>query len=243
MKIGTWGLALSLAMTGVATAQPAPPQPQPPPVASPRDPTGPPLVVGPETPPAPEAAPVPPPVHQEPANTGRPSELAFGIGIGYSLPTSLQTPNTTSVRLRLPTGLTFEPQLVFATTSTDIDTGTTRTNKQNEVTLGSLVRYPLLVHTKVDFELVGSASISHTTNDPDGDSNTTTITTVAVGYGVALAYWFTPHWNLSLTASNPLVSYSRTRTEMTGDTVMVNKTTTIGVVFDPQVALMIHLYN
>ena len=250
MKLGMWGFALSLTVSSVAAAQPAPAQPQPlppqPPPMPQRDPTGPPLVLGPETPPPPVPGPVAPvPQHQEPADTGRPSELAFGIGIGYVLPTSLQTPNTTSVRLRLPTGLTFEPQLVFATTSTDVDNGMTMatSNKQNEVTLGSLERYPFRVHDKVDFELVGSASISVQTSDPDGDDNTRTITTLGIGYGVALAYWFTPHWNLSVTASNPLVSYTRTRQEMTADVVTVNKSSTVGVVFDPQVALMIHLYN
>jgi len=147
------------------------------------------------------------------------------------------------VRLRLPSGLTFEPQVVFSTSSTDTDTGTSTTSKQNEVTLGSLVRYPFQVHNKVDFELVGSAAISHLTVDPNGDSNTRTITTVGVGYGIGLAYWLTPHWNFSFTAANPLVSYTRTRQEMGPGLVTTNKTTTVGVVFAPTVTLMIHLYN
>lgn len=250
MKIVTWGFALSLAMTGVATAQPArsQPQPMPQPMPAQRDPTGPPLGVGPETPPPPVPETMPAvPMHQaEPADASRPAELAFGIGIGYVFPTSLQTPNTTSVRLRLPSGLTFEPQVVFATTSTDVDNGmTTTNNKQNEVTAGSLVRYPLRVQRKIDFELIGSAAITRQTVDPDGDHNTRTITNFGLGYGVALAYWLTPHWNLSFTATNSLVSYVRTRQEIAPpvNTTTVNKTTTIGVVFDPLVALMIHLYN
>jgi hypothetical protein len=35
----------------------------------------------------------------------------------------------------------------------------------------------------------------------------------------------------------------RTRQETGATTTTVNKTTTFGLVFDPQVALMIHLYN
>jgi len=242
MKVWMWGLALSLAMSSAAAAQPQPVQPAPPP----RDQPGPPVVVNPENPPPPVPEPVPMmPAHRaEPqAEPGRPTGLAFGIGLGYAFPTSLQTPNTTSVRLRLASGLTFEPQLVFATTSTDLDTGVTVTNKQSEVTIGSLVRYPLRVHNKIDLEVVGSASISSLTVDPDGDNNTRTVTTAALGYGVALAYWLSPHWNLSLTATNPLISYSRTRQEETVDLVTVTKSTTIGVVFDPQIALMIHLYD
>jgi hypothetical protein len=249
--LSTWSFALSLIMTGVAAAQPAPPQPQPePPPVTPTDSTAPPLAIAPQPPPQPPPpppVPPPPPAHQESADSNRPTELAFGIGFGYALPTSLQTPNTTSVRLRLPNGLTFEPQLVFATTSTKLSGGIggmDMTNKQNETTFSSLVRYPLQVHHKIDFELVGDASVSRETVDPEGDNNTRTITTAALGYGVALACWFTPHWNLSLTASNPLVSYIRTREEMAASgTVTTNKTTTVGLVFDPQVTLMIHLYN
>lgn len=241
MKRVTLGLALSLATAAVAAAQPAPSQPQPQP--APRDPAAPPTTSGPEAPP-PVPGPVPEvPMRQEPADTGRPAELAFGIGIGYVFPTSLETPNTTSVRLRLPSGLTFEPQVVFSTSSTDTDTGTSTTSKQNEVTVGSLARYPFLVHNKVDFELLGSAAISHLTNDPDGADNTQTTTTVAIGYGIGLAYWLTSHWNFSLTAANPLISYSRTHQEMAAGLATTNKTTTVGVVFDPTVTLMIHLYN
>jgi len=238
MNIWTWGFALLLTMTGVATAQPGPPQPPP---------VGPPVAATPA--PAPEApppAPSPPPMamHRDepPADPGRPAGLAVGIGIGYVFPTSLQTPNTASVRLRLPSGLTFEPQLVLATTSTKVDNGTTTTDKQNEVTLGSLVRYPLRAHGKVDLEVVGSAAVSNRVIDPEGNDNNRTITALNFGYGVAIAYWLSPHWNLSLTASNPLLSYARTRQEV-GVTTTVNKTTTVGLVFDPQIALMIHLYD
>lgn len=241
MRSWTWGFALSLTMAGAAAAQPAPSQPQPPPLGPPLAP-----VPDPAPPPTPAPAPAPAaPMHpDEPtADTGRPAGLAIGIGVGYVFPTSLQTPNTTSARLRLSSGLTFEPQLVFAVTSTDVDTGTTMTTKQNEVTLGSLVRYPLRAGRKIDLELVGSASASNRVVDPEGNSNNRTTTTLGLGYGVALAYWLSPHWNLSITASNPLLSYTRTRQEAAGDIVTVNKSTTVGLVFDPQVALMIHLYN
>jgi hypothetical protein len=239
MRSWTWGIALSLTMAGAAAAQPGSPPPSGPSV-------GPPPAPAPEPPRPASPAPVAmTPVHpDEPqADTGRADGLAIGIGVGYVFPTSLQTPNTTSVRLRLPSGLTFEPQLVFAATSTDVDTGTPMTTKQNEITLGSLVRYPLKVHQKVDLEVVGSASISNRVVDPDGDNNNRTTTTLGLGYGVAIAYWLSPHWNLSITASNPLLSYTRTRQETAAAVVTVNKTTTIGLVFDPQVALMIHLYN
>lgn len=254
MKFGLWVFALSLMMARVAMAQPVPPQAQPQPPGEPApmlqsDPTGPPLEPGPASSPPPPPAPAPPapapPMHQEgaPAEANRPAGLAFGIGVGYVFPTSLQTPNTTSVRLRLASGVTFEPQVVAATTSTEVGAGITATDKQTEVVLGSLVRFPLRAHNKIDFEFVGRAAISTLTVDPEGDNNKRTIIALGLDYGVALAYWLTPHWNLSLTAANPLVSYTHTRQEFGAGSAMVNKSTTIGVVFDPQVALMIHLYD
>ena len=234
MNSTTWGFAVSSIVSlavpltaGLAAAQPPPGQPAP---------GGP--------PPPPMAEPAPPPhAAPEPADTGRPTDLAIAIGLGYSFPTSLQTPNTTSVRLRLPSGLTFEPVLVLATSSSDVDTVMTVTNKQSELTLGSLVHVPLRAHRNVDLELLGNAQVSTSTVDPNGDNNNRTITTFSLGYGVGVAYWISPHWNLSLAATNPLVSYVRTRQETGPTTATVNKTTTLGLVFDPQVALMIHLYN
>jgi hypothetical protein len=224
MRISTWALALSLAPAGIAAAQPAPPGP---PAAEPPPPTA--VVTSAQ-------------VDASPEDTGRPVGLAFGIGFGYAFPTSLQTPNITSVRARLASGLTLEPQLALATTSNSTDNGMTTSDRQTEIAVGSLVRYPLKAHRKVDLELIGSAALSVRLLDPDGDNNNRTTTTIAIGYGVALAYWFTPHWNLSLTATNPFVSYARNRQE-SATVVTVTSTTSFGVVFDPQVALMLHLYD
>jgi len=239
MNSWTWRLAvapiISLTVwlpTSLAAAQPGPPQP--PPAGPPPEPI---------REPAPAAAPMPVPVDEPMGDSGRPTELAIAIGVGYTFPTSLQTPNTTSVRLRLVSGLTFEPQLVLATTSSDVDNGTSVTNKQSELTLGSLVHYPLKVRRKVDLELLGSAAVSSNTVDPSGDDNNRTITSANLGYGLGLAYWFSRHCNLSLSATNPLIAYVRTRQEMGAATTLVNKTTTFGLVFDPRVALMIHLYD
>jgi outer membrane protein with beta-barrel domain len=230
MRHWMWGAALSLATAGIAAAQPGPPPPAP---------LGPPLAPAPEAPPPPPA-PAPVVVPHDESTAGRPSELAIAIGVGYALPTSLQTPNTTSVRVRLPSGLTFEPQLVFATSSRDTDTAS---NRQSEITLASLIRYPIRVRHRVDLEAIGDATISSRTIDPNGDNNNTTITSIGLRYGAGLAYWISPHWNLSLTATNPLFAYDRNRQETGVGAVTTTKTTTIGLVFDPQVTVMIHLYD
>jgi hypothetical protein len=215
MRISTCALALifGLLTSGVARAQAAPEEPAP-------------------APPAAAAAPV--------TDTARPAGLAFGIGVGYLFPTSLQTPNITSVRVRLASGLTFEPQLVFATTS---DTGAAMSSRQTEIAIASVAHYPVRVHRKVDLELLGNAGLSTRLITPAGANNDRTITTVDVGYGVGLGYWFTPHWHLSLSASNPLLTYARTRQEMSADNVTVSSSTTIGLVFSPDVTLMLHLFD
>src|SRR5262249_9330108 len=177
MNRWTWGFTVSpLALlilwlaADPAAAQPAPSAPAaaPPAEAVPAAPAG--------TRP-PEPAP----------DSSRPTETAIAIGVGYTFPTSLQTPNTTSVRLRLPAGLTFEPQLVVATSSNDVETTTTVTNKQSELTFGALVHYPLQVRRKVDLEILANAAVSSDTVDPNGDSNNRTTTTFNLGYGIGLA--------------------------------------------------------
>jgi hypothetical protein len=226
MTIWTWTLAVVVASTGAAAAQPAPA----------------PAADEPPAPPPPPAPAPPPPAHDEPRlDPARPSELAFGIGVGYAFPTSLQTPNTASVRVRLPSGLAFEPRLVIAASSADVATG--GVNTQTELTVGALARYPLRVHRKVDLELVASAALSRRVIDPPNDNNNRTVATIDLGYGLAVAYWFTQHWNLSLTASNPLLSFIRDRQERGPGAESIDRTTTLGIVFDPQITLMIHLYD
>jgi hypothetical protein len=241
MRISTCGLALCLgSLAAIARAQPAATAP-PPGAASPApEPPAPATTTATTTPP-PLAA--PPAISGPATDAARPTGLAFGIGFGYLLPTSLQTPNITSVRVRLASGLTFEPQLVFANTSDKVDGGGAMSNKQTEISIASVVHYPLRVHRKVDLELLGNAGLSTRLINPGGDDNDRTITTVDVGYGVGIGYWFTPHWNLSLSASNPLLTYARTRQEMSADNITVSSSTTIGLVFTPDVTLMLHLFD
>jgi hypothetical protein len=252
MRISTaLALTFGLLATGIARAQAAPPgQPTGTPPPAPETPA-------PEAPtPAPPATATAPPTTTPPTatvvpvaiagpavDTARPAGLAFGIGFGYLLPTSLQTPNITSVRVRLASGLTFEPQLVFATTSDQVAGVGAMSNRQTEIAIASVVHHPVRVHRKVDLELLGNAGLSTRLITPAGDNNDRTITTIDVGYGVGLGYWFTPHWHLSLSASNPLLTYARTRQEMSADSVTVSSSTTIGLVFTPEVTLMLHLFD
>jgi len=242
-------LALSLvaATAGIAAAQPNP---------NPMQPSG-----GPDTPPENPPPPQPPPPQSPPPrpmpppeppavvhhDTGdRPEELAFAIGLGYVFPTSLETPNITSVRLRLPSGLTFEPRVIFASTSHTVDDGvTSTTDKTTEFSIGSLVRIPAIRRGRVDFEVLASADIDSITNNPDGDNNDTTTTTLTVAWGVACNFWISRHWTFSLSATNPLIQYTKKKVDdptMPGSTTATTDSS-FGLIFDPVVFAMFHLYN
>jgi len=225
---------VAVAMIGsVAGAQPASEPTEGPPVA----PVGSAAPVGAAAPVGP-APPVAPAVSDE--DTGRPAGMSVGIGVGYALPRSLETPNTTSVRLRFASGLTLEPRIALAVSRTEapeLDAD------QREITLASVVRYPLRTRHKIDLEAIGGLALAVQTTDPRGDHNTHTVTSVQASYGIALAYWVTPHWNLSLTALNPLIAASQDRQEVAVGGTMTTRTTTFGVIFEPQVIVMLHLYD
>lgn len=230
--------------TGVAAAQPSPPPPPPDTVGGTVGGT---VDVTPTPPPQPPPPPQPMMHHHdmEAADPVRPEELAVAIGIGYTFPDSLETPNTTSARLRLVSGLTFEPRVTISSSSQGMDTGAgTSTNDTTTVlSIGTLLRYPLVKHGRVDFELLGSAGFSTTKHDPPGDYNTQTNNSIELGWGIGVGAWLSHHWQLSLSAVNPVVTYTSQTTE-TGPTTHTHVSTTeIGVQFDPVVILMIHLYN
>jgi hypothetical protein len=170
---------------------------------------------------------------------------AFGIGVGYSLPVSLETPNTTSVRVRFPSGLTIEPRVAVSNSSTSINMtgapGTTDTI--TELNISGLVHKTLIQHGRYDFEILGGAAIDVTKNDPDGDNNTKTTTELGLVWGIGVNAWLSPHWQLSFDVQNPLVDYVSTKQETGPGMDMTTSTTNIGVVFAPIVAMMIHLYD
>jgi hypothetical protein len=234
---------------GIAAAQPTepgpgttdvsptpPPQPEPPPVAP--------------TPPPPQ----PPPreIVMEPAHGDafHPTDVAFAIGIGYARPAGgsfdLQKPNVASVRLRLLSGITFEPIVAIANTSKDMSAATAdQTESITELDLGTLVRFPVIRHGRYDFEVLGSLGFDVVKDNPTGDYNTITATTFDLGWGVGIGYWFSPHWQLSASATNPLLTYSSIKTENGPNDAdsTKNSTTTFAVEFDPEVLVMLHIYN
>lgn len=237
MKMTTWTLALSMAtaLGGVAVAQPdmqpqppvgggdmqpQPPQPQPPP-------------------PQPVANTNPAPTTPEPEAGGdRPDAIVFGIGAGFVLPGPLDTLTAYSVRVRLLTGITIEPGVVLSnssprTASTDDAVSTT-------TLAGKIgVRVPLITRGKFDFEILGDAAVS-SVREPMGTDADTRTTDLALNWGIGVAWWITPHFQLTVNAGNPLVRFRR-ESNTTDDTTFSTKF--LGVVFDPGGSVMLHVYN
>jgi hypothetical protein len=175
----------------------------------------------------------------------RPVGWAFGLGVGYALPTSLETPNTTSVRVRMPSGLTLEPRVTLSNASNSMKPINTPevTDTTTELALAAAVRKPVVQHGRYDFEVIGGAGLGVTKDNPDGDNNTTTTTAIDLFWGIAVGAWITPHWQLSFGVTNPLITYTSTKQEEGPDSSMSTTNTTIGVTFDPNVVMMIHLYD
>ncbi len=219
----------------VAPIDPVPPEPPPPaPPPTPPQPPQPPVLTPQVTQPA-EAAP----------DSKRPDGFSIGIGVGYRFPTSLSIPNAASVRFRLPSGITFEPSVVLASSSQEVDVGMSTGGSATEVGVGAVARFSLVGRRRTDLELLATANVDRVNVDPSDqnpDDNTTT-SSVSLGYGLAVGLWITQNLQVSLSATNALVNYVHEREEMGFDFVQVTNTTTFGLIFDPTVTLMVHLYN
>lgn len=249
MRCPTLALVLIAGIGGTAAAQPGPAPAPPAPMdtfgSTETDPVPPEPTPEPEPQPQPQPRAMPAVTQVEPAQTDRPSTFALGLGLGYGLPTSLETPNRTSARLRLASGLTFEPLLSIANSSetTEISMMPEAEDKITEFGLAVLVRYPLITHGHVDLEALASAGFTNNKTNPEGDFNTTTTNTFGIGWGVGIGYWLSRHWQLSMSVTNPLVQYASTKQQVAQGISNTNSETTIGVIFTPQVSAMIHLYN
>jgi hypothetical protein len=241
-------LALTAALGGIASAQPGPP-PQPPP--PPADTT----ITSDPGPPEPTPEPQPVVVHtqthvqpvvqvQPEAPSGRPDGFAIALGLGYALPTSLQTPNITSARIRLASGFEIEPAVRISNESTDNETAANETTDKHTVfSLFALGRLPLISRGRADFNVLARLGFSNDKNNPEGDYNTRTTNSFAIGWGIAVGYWFSQHWQLSMNITNDIVSFNSQKAQNGQDITITNSSTEIGVIFSPQVFMMLHLYN
>ena len=82
------------------------------------------------------------------------------------------------------------------------------TTKTTVFQLAGLVRLPLISRGRTDLEALGALAVGSSKVNPDGDFNTTTTTAFGVAWGIGIGYWFSPHWQLSGSITNPLVTYA-----------------------------------
>jgi hypothetical protein len=172
--------------------------------------------------------------------TGRAEGMTFGLGVNYILGgAELDRPDGASLRIRLVTGLTFEPFVRLATHGQSTMDGDFK-NAQNEFIVGTNVRLPLKSRGKVDLVAQIGGGLGVTVNDPDGDDNNTTVTTLGIDYGLSVEYWFNQNWNLSFTARNQFIQYESIGQQSSSDLDQSN--TDIGIIWDPVVDLSLHLF-
>ena len=62
------------------------------------------------------------------------------------------------------------------------------------------------------------------------------------GRGVAVGYWFSPHFYVTLTGLNPILSVSSESEDNGPGMTSESSNTGFGLVWDPEVAAMAHLY-
>lgn len=158
----------------------------------------------------------------------------------------MTVPNTVSVRLRLANGLTFEPTARFSYTGrTDENAaGTEDTTTTTSLSAGTLVRVPLGIRGPIDLSIAGSAFFDHDKVDVDPAGGGGTIdktTSFVLGWGVAIDWWFKRNWSFSFTAVNPAFSYTTNSTQFAGSETS-STTTLFGVIWEPSLFMMMHLY-
>lgn len=245
-----WLVAVALVVLAaplVARAQPAEAPPPGPGDAGPIEPPPPPPPPAPQ-PPAPpppvvEREVAPPPVADAPDAPERPAGLSVGIGLGYDLPTDLSLPDTATVRFRLPSGLTFEPFVVFGLSgsSYDFEAGDSTSESSSEIGLGTNVRIPVIGHGPVDLLVVAGARFDLLSSDPDGADNESSTVGASLLWGLGLEYWLGAHGVVSLTALNPLLSYQST-TEAQFDGDATQSSWSAAAIFRPDVLFLVHLF-
>ena len=234
------GLVLCLLSAPLAAQPPAADPPPPPPTTPEPEPTPAPTPTPPKPPPT-FVETTPPPM-AEPIDDRRPSGFSVGIGFGYEMPDSMETPNTTTARFRLRSGLTLEPVLRFQQESSEEDTGTSMEDKKTTIEAGALLRYPFKSRGRVDLVLLGGAFIENINEVPDEDDRDIATTNIRADYGIAVEFWISQHWQVSMSALNTIFRTTRVAREMGPGTETVNTDTLFGAIYEPVITAMIHLY-
>lgn len=186
----------------------------------------------------------------------RPDGRSFGIGLGYTFSkTGLGTdspdgtidtgsPNTASVRIRMPSGMTFEPIVGLGIGADSSKVGTEKSSGTAvDLFAGANIRKPMMSRKNVDLLgiLGGGLDISSTSSKVADVKSSSTGIGLSATWGLGLEYWPNHHWSLSLDATNPLLNVNSTSGKE-GDVKTSSTSFFIGGIFDPTVRVMGHLY-
>jgi hypothetical protein len=176
------------------------------------------------------------------SDPNRPAGASLGLGFGYAFPTGLDRPNVVSARVRLASGLSFEPRVELAHASASREAfGDEREASVDAVSIGATVRIPAARRGRGDLLVIARAQLDHVSQSQDDEDDLTT-SEVSLAWGLAIDYWITPSFSLSATATNPAMLYSDRAAPTFEDPDATQEDTVFGAIWDPVIDAMLHLY-
>lgn len=166
----------------------------------------------------------------------RPEGFSVGVGAGWTIPNSILTPNTTSVRFRL-SSLTLEPAVRLggdgegSSSSSSATQGTT-TIIDNidedqasgvDVMLGTSARIPVIQRGAFDFVIIGDLGLGWGSDTQNNDVNVadeldrteSSTLRATLGWGLGIEWFLRKGVSFSADAVNPLFNWTRSTTEQT----------------------------
>ncbi|MFH0899845.1 MAG: hypothetical protein V2A73_04370 [Pseudomonadota bacterium] len=179
-------------------------------------------------------------------DTTRPEPLTISIGAGWTLyeytaedksdgyqPVSILEPNTASIRILAMPKLWIEPRLaVQHSVSSDDD-------KMTMLMLKGVVRYQFASRGPVELAGLVVPSIVHAGATYDNPSSTDrSMTELGLGWGIGLDWFLRSNLFLSIDATNPFFSYTNWSYEGADD----SSSYSLGLVFNPTIAVLLNLY-
>jgi hypothetical protein len=115
------------------------------------------------------------------------------------------------------------------------------TTATTDLQLATTARFPLATLRNLDFVGLGGFTVGYTRVNPDGDDNDNSLSTISLDWGLGIDYWFSSNIGFSGTALNPFASRVSSTQQMPGDD-QTTTTTSFGLIFEPNVVFMVHLY-
>ena len=88
----------------------------------------------------------------------------------------------------------------------------------------------------------GGAFVENVSTKPDAMDMDKTTTTFDLRYGMAVEFWVSQHWQISMSALNTIFRTERVSEEQGPATETVTTTSTFGAIYDPVISAMVHLY-